>query len=63
MLSGPQIIAQRWTPGPAGVGRWQHPVQEMINDVLARYNVIGHVAELEEIPDIIPIAVGIADQR
>jgi hypothetical protein len=63
MLSGLQVVPERWIAGPLGVRGGQYPVQEMTDNVLTRHEAIGSVAVIQEFPDVIPAAVGVADQR
>ena len=61
-FSGRQVVAGRWFPGLRDVGGGQHPVQEMIADVLAGGGMPGRVTQAKELTDIVSGAVGVADQ-
>jgi len=43
------------------IGRGQHPVEQLVLDVLSR-NVADGIAEIEKLADVVAAAVGVADQ-
>ena len=56
-----ELIPGRCCSRRGRVGGGQHPIEQMVLDVLPR-NVADGIAEIEELADVVAAAVGIADQ-